>query len=923
MQRIESMERKALVGKQYSFFWMAKIETARYEAKLESGLDVGFCELHPRVSSFALHPSFGEAATPCGPMPLDVSSLRGHLDDGPKGKSKGKSKAAKKDDPPEDIEGEGGEEEEEGQGSGGRKRKRNATAPPPGLIYICMYVCMCVCIYLWNYHLHYNHYYYDYYYYYFQYHYHYHSHYHYHYFTTTTITTTTSTTSTTSTISTSSTTSITATNTTTTTTTTTTSTFTTTDSTTAISFTTNFNLLPSTTSTTCFSISTPSSTAWPGDKRCRALTYQGHQCLLQRKPKSKFCGNHSTATAQRWGLALSDQEEAPEGGAEVFEEAVVKEEEVQLVEKEELLAFGEGCLDIDMFYVPTKVEDLGEMSKWWESSSGPTLKIFTGRPLHLQLFQHPLAVFLPIPETCNLQDFKHKVCKALYDEGVEVPIPTSPPLQNLFNGCNVARRHIKATHHQVAHALRSVEVEEVWVGQFGGKVPLDQWEQEFGHVLSLPMSPSIAFDMGWYLKDKSSIYLFGISGGRGEVQIGRCALKGYIHPILPGFSQPDENIVRGTLELRFTGPAGSEKDKFLQAYSPMSHVIKACGEYKLVQPQTMKSLRSRKQGVINLVDTMLSNLDKVGGARLQQRSPHVGPSLGEDLDVAQNLLKEVCQYLSEPAAISIKRIPVPAYRDFLKKEMKAAVDKATFKGMRDSGPETEEQQKAFGQKVKQWACLMSNIGLFSGQFGRLITNGSSCQNAPGLSFSTPKKPTRPSKPTEATPTKAKAVTRPWPWTRPVLWTPLPLQWQAQPRHKKKAKLQVWWPLCQRGSHGPQRCRASLIRSIFQAGARRVSLWSSNIRRGGLGKKGNWSCWYPSKGVACRALAAWGGDDWARKVVLQAQQPDQPPEQPPTPFLAPKEVCMKESPSTQRSLSVLSKPSPSTPKQSQWKNPFTN
>ena len=98
--------------------------------------------------------------------------------------------------------------------------------------------------------------------------------------------------------------------------------------------------------------------------------------------------------------------------------------------------------------------------------------------------------------------------------------------------------------------MKSVEVEEVWVGQFGRKVPLDQWEQEFGHVLSLPMSPSIAFDMGWY-EDKCSIYLFGISGGRGEVQIGRCALKAYIHPILSGFSQPDENRVWNTLELRF------------------------------------------------------------------------------------------------------------------------------------------------------------------------------------------------------------------------------------------------------------------------------------------------------------------------------------------------------------------------------------
>lgn len=51
--------------------------------------------------------------------------------------------------------------------------------------------------------------------------------------------------------------------------------------------------------------------------------------------------------------------------------------------------------------------------------------------------------------------------------------------------------------------------------------------------------------------------------------------------------------------------------------------------------------------------------------------------------MAQNLLKEVCQYLGEPAAeISIHRIPVPDYRDFLKKEMEAVVFKATFRGMR-------------------------------------------------------------------------------------------------------------------------------------------------------------------------------------------------------------------------------------------------
>ena len=118
---------------------------------------------------------------------------------------------------------------------------------------------------------------------------------------------------------------------------------------------------------------------------------------------------------------------------------------------------------------------------------------------------------------------------------------------------------------------------------------------------------------------------FGIFGGRAQIRIGRCALKGYIHPVRLGFSQPDddEDRVWGTLEFRFAGPA----EEFVRAYSSRSHVIKACGEYRLVQPQTMKRLRSRKQEAINLVDTMLSNLDKVGGARLEQRSPHVGSSL--------------------------------------------------------------------------------------------------------------------------------------------------------------------------------------------------------------------------------------------------------------------------------------------------------
>ena len=154
----------------------------------------------------------------------------------------------------------------------------------------------------------------------------------------------------------------------------------------------------------------------------------------------------------------------------------------------------------------------------------------------------------------------------------------------------------------------------MWVGQYGCKLPAESFLVDFA---AGSLAEGSALDVGWQLKDPEHIYLFGACGGRFTLPnfANRKNCTGYIRPALPGLSSAGDPLIWGTLEVRLTGLgfAGSAKHKYMQGYTPLSHVLKAAGEYEMRQPQTMKSLRGRKQGLINLVDTVCSSLDKVGG----------------------------------------------------------------------------------------------------------------------------------------------------------------------------------------------------------------------------------------------------------------------------------------------------------------------
>ena len=171
-------------------------------------------------------------------------------------------------------------------------------------------------------------------------------------------------------------------------------------------------------------------------------------------------------------------------------------------------------------------------------------------------------------------------------------------------------------------------------------------------------------------------------------------------------------------EARLTGLgfAGSAKHKYMQGYSPLSHVLKAAGEYEMRQPQTMKSLRGRKQGLINLVDIVCCNLDKVGGCRLEVRvRGEPGLSLADAIAAGKKQITSLLELLGRD--IQVKKVKVSDYRDFVKQELAAAMAANVFRGMRDTGP-TEEQRDLFHQKVVGWSTLVSNIGFVSGHFAR-------------------------------------------------------------------------------------------------------------------------------------------------------------------------------------------------------------
>ena len=91
-----------------------------------------------------------------------------------------------------------------------------------------------------------------------------------------------------------------------------------------------------------------------------------------------------------------------------------------------------------------------------------------------QLFHRPLGLHIPTPATQQVQDFKILLCHPLWENGVEVPFPTTHPLSNYHTGANVARRTLKASSGQVQGALKKMKIDQVCVGQYGRKIPLDE-----------------------------------------------------------------------------------------------------------------------------------------------------------------------------------------------------------------------------------------------------------------------------------------------------------------------------------------------------------------------------------------------------------------------------------------------------------------
>ena len=171
-----------------------------------------------------------------------------------------------------------------------------------------------------------------------------------------------------------------------------------------------------------------------------------------------------------------------------------------------------------------------------------------------------------------------------------------------------------------------------------------------------------------------------------------------------------QNFARDGGSRGSVGMGDLEQQKYIQAYSPISHLIKAAGQYECRLPETMKALRGRKKGLLNLVDTILANAFAGGGFRVEVRVRHnMATSLEEGVSLGQSIMKGLMESLG--SKVQVKEIPLHQYCTFIKAELAAAMDKATFKGMRDSGPNkaNEEELERFLVKRRQWAFLVSNI----------------------------------------------------------------------------------------------------------------------------------------------------------------------------------------------------------------------
>lgn len=169
-----------------------------------------------------------------------------------------------------------------------------------------------------------------------------------------------------------------------------------------------------------------------------------------------------------------------------------------------------GECDVDMFFLPANLQLVGSISKYWNSTSRPPLKVYSGRPGYLQLFSQPMGCFVPVPEGKHAQGFKEELCAALYTCGVEIPLPTSHPMSNWYNGTCVALGGIKVHWEAASKALQCLGVDQVYLGQFGCKVPLPRFCDDFKLVLEGEMHVVCAFDVWWHHKDTECIWLLAL-----------------------------------------------------------------------------------------------------------------------------------------------------------------------------------------------------------------------------------------------------------------------------------------------------------------------------------------------------------------------------------------------------------------------------
>ena len=87
------------------------------------------------------------------------------------------------------------------------------------------------------------------------------------------------------------------------------------------------------------------------------------------------------------------------------------------------------------------------------------------------------------------------------------------------------------------------------------------------------MAHPIAFDLGARLEDPLNLCVFGLEKGRATLDLFGRRVQAYIHPLVCGMWEVDDSMI--------CGRSGSELGKFVQGYSPISHFIKANGEYTL------------------------------------------------------------------------------------------------------------------------------------------------------------------------------------------------------------------------------------------------------------------------------------------------------------------------------------------------------